>query len=251
MAKKNKKKEKKVPLIGAHRLLMQSLRIIRLNLGIFLRLSLLSSIINILITLLLKPDLANVYQGIWFAFYSCAMLWINRHIVHSNTDLQIRDALYEGTAPLLKFFLTSFMVMICTVPFSLGTFLFLNVSRLALGSVVAIAIAGVILLLLSALSIFLISRSVFALIIVTLPKIHPILSMKISWELTKQRTGQIFARLGVVIVYSAVLIGAVSVLLSLTYLQLTTALIVLGILINFFLTPIFYTYLYQIYRELK
>ncbi len=250
MAEKAKKANKPT-MIGAHALLVQSIRIIRLNLGIIIKLAILSTIINVAISVLLKDDLANVYQGLWFTFYSCAILWVNRRIVHGNSNINLREALYDGTSPMLKFLLVSFYVMLCTAPFSLGTFIFLNVNRLALGSIFAIIVAGIILLLLSLATIILISRSIFALIVVTLPKIRPMQSLKISWALTKGRSKQIFARLGVVIVYASIIAGVFALLISLTYLSITTALVLLGILINLFITPIFYTYLYQVYRELE
>lgn len=238
------------PLPGTHKLILQSLRLIKSSVKPFVKIAVVSAVVNLLLQLLLTPDASSLYQGLWFLFTSCALIWAVRHVKDKQVKLTLRAAYYEGTAPVLKFFLVTCVVAIATLPFSFGIFIFLTVSRLALGSLLPIVLSGLAWALLSVATIVLLSRWTFALPIVTLPQMRPIESLRISWALTKGRTRQIVVRLGIVLLYIIILAVLTVVLLSLISTSNTAGLALLGLMTNIFIIPFFYVYLFQLYHEL-
>lgn len=247
---KNKIKVERKQISGAFKLIGQSLRLIKANFKSLGKIVLISVFVSSMLQLLLTSDVSSLYQSLWFVFSSCALIWVIRHFSDKQVKLTARGAYYDGTAPALKYFLVTCIVAISTLPFSLGIFIFLTVSNLALGALGPIIIAGVVWALLALASVVLLSRWIFALPIVTLPQMRPIESLRISWALTKGQVRSIIVRLGIVLLLMAVLAAVAVVLISVASLSNTVGLMVLGVLSNGIAVPFFYTYLFQLYHEL-
>lgn len=245
-------KAKTAKLIGAHRLLIDSLRFLRTHLKVIAKVTALAAAVNILIDLGLSSEAVGLYQSIWFVIISCATIWTIRHAEDKQTTVSLTRAYYTGTAPALKFFLTLILVALATLPFSIGAFVYSVVTAVAAGSsVVEQVLAGGLWLALGFASLLLLARIAFALLIVTLPDIRPLQSLRISWQVVKGKANFVVSRLAILFFY----IGVVSILVivgtSFLPLSITIGNAFISVLGSMIALPLAYIYLFKLYKTVK
>jgi hypothetical protein len=160
----------------------------------------------------------------------------------------MKQAYYRGMYPLVPFILVFFVIALQTLPATIGNFLF----RTVLDSGIAINALeqGIWLLLflsLLLLSFYLISSSLVALYIVTLPDMTPRIALKKAKELVEFRRFSLLRKIfGLVVFLLVIFVGTV---FPLIFVSATTAQIVF-FLLTILTVPFATAYLFVLYREL-
>lgn len=192
----------------------------------------------------------GTYQVIIMIVISLALIWALRQVYVADRlkKPRLRDAFYEGVAPVIKFILVLVVLALELVPLAIGAFLY----SIAIVNNIAItglekALFGAIFFLLATASLYMLTGSAFAPYIVTLKGIAPVKALKSSSALTRYHRGRIFLKLLFVVVVLIIIAGLITVPLAL-YVTAAAPYVFFGLLIVFL--AIFHSYVYALYREL-
>jgi len=190
---------------------------------------------------------AGAYQVFLFIVISLAVIWTLRQIV-AGKKIRMRQAFYQGMNPLIPFILVVLMFCIQLIPLVIGSALY----SLAISSGVAITlIEKILFIIIFALflswSFYLLSSTIFAVYIVTLPDMTPLKALRSAKQLVKKRRIVIIRKiLGMpvmlLIAAAIIMVPIIIVLTSLAqwvFFVLTTLTLLLA-----------HTYMYTLYREL-
>ncbi len=120
---------------------------------------------------------SGVYQVILSTICSLAFIWAFRQIL-SHEKASVKASFYEGMTPLVKYLLVIAMIGVQLIPLAIGSYVFTIVFGSGLFFGWEVWAAGVIFALTAAWSLRLITHSVFALFITTLPDMTPIKSLR-------------------------------------------------------------------------
>jgi hypothetical protein len=190
---------------------------------------------------------AGAYQLPLGIVTSLAVIWALRQVL-ADKKIRIRDAYYSGMYPLIPFVLVIIVIGVQLLPFIIGSSLYSLVAANGI-AVGALERAGWLLVFLSGMawSIYMVSSSLFAIYIVTLPDITPLQALRSASKLVKGKRWAIILRLAflplVLLVAAAVIM--VPIIITLTFL----AKWVFFLLTTFTLVAV-HTYMYTLYREL-
>lgn len=190
---------------------------------------------------------AGVYQLLLAIIVSLAIIWALREVLKGNRA-RIRDAYYQGMYPLIPFLLVLFVVGLELIPFLAGAWVYANVVTAGIAKTIAEqAIFIAILVLLTAFSMYLISSSIFALYIVTLPNMTPFRALRSARALVKKRRLPIIRKLLclplILLVIAAIIMLPIILLLTPIAQWVFFILTMLAMLaVN--------SYIYTLYREL-
>lgn len=243
---------KKQKLPGAHRQLVQSFKFLIEYRGLILGTSFVAVVVNLLLRLS-GAEMAVFYQSIWFVLVLAALVWAVRHAGDKKTNTSIKKAYYNGTAPFLKLILVIFVLSLVTIPLAVGTFLYSAIGLVTAGSgawweqAIAIGLWSIF----ASASLVLLTRLIFAIPIVSLPDTWPVQSLRISWQISKGKTGALVARVLLLVLGSVILIALLSFLLDLAsisqgWLQGFIDVISIG-----FVLPFYVIYIFGFYNNLK
>lgn len=190
---------------------------------------------------------ATVLQSILIILESLVVIWALRQLL-AGTTIGVKEAYYRSMTPLTPFILVIAVIFIQLLPLTLGTPVFGAILNAifnpggALTTTFIIIFAG-----LALWSFYMISSSIFALYIVTLPDMQPRQALRSAKNLVKFRRWQLMRRVFFLPIFIFVTMAAIVVPLIL--------------LASFMVTPVFYvlsmlsilfvhTYLYSLYRSL-
>jgi hypothetical protein len=190
---------------------------------------------------------AGGYQLFLGIITSLAVIWALRQIL-AGTSIRIRDAYYRGMYPLIPFILVILVIGLQLLPFIIGSTLYNLVvaNGIAIG---ALERAGwfLVFLLVMAWSIYMISASLFALYIVTLPEMTPLKATRSARDLVRGRRWPVILRLVslpvILLVLAAVIM--VPIIIVLTFLAQWVFLV-----LTMFTLVAVHAYMYTLYREL-
>jgi hypothetical protein len=185
-------------------------------------------------------------QSILLIIESLVIIWALRHLF-SNEEIKIKDAYYHSTAPLIPFVLVIFVIVLQLLPITLGSaVLAIVLSSIAGNSAVEIIFTSLFIVL-SFWSIYMVTSSIFALYIVTLPNMHPRSALKSAKNLVRFRRWQIVRRLLFLPLFIIIFMGIFIVPLILY----AKFLVVPTFFVFSMLTILFaHTYLYSLYKGL-
>jgi len=191
----------------------------------------------------------SLYQTIILVICSLAIIWAVRRVQEKpKTPPNLRQAFYSSTYPLIPFLGVLFVMFVQLLPISLASALYLQVIVNGLAVTMREQIVWTLLIaVLSFISYYLISSSVFALYIVSLPNMAPIKSLKAASQLVKRRRLQVavkFLWLGVIlfVVFAGVTVPLI--LVAPKFAQIVFLVMGLGVL------PLAHSYIYNLYRSL-
>lgn len=186
------------------------------------------------------------YLVVWLV-----VVWLLRQLLAGNAA-RVRDALYNGCAPFISTLLIALLMIAQAIPAAIGILVF---SIAAGGTVVDGVVAmmfGLVALLLVLLSLYWLTSSVFALLIVTLPGTYPMAAIRAAGDIALGRRLPLMIRLVwlgfiLLLIWAVVLIPVLLLdgWLNISWLPLVP--ITIQILSGFsvlFLT----TYIYLLYR---
>jgi hypothetical protein len=190
---------------------------------------------------------AGTYQMLLAVIASLAIIWALRQ---SFTDKppRARDAYYRGMYPLIPFILVLAVIGIQLIPFAIGSTLYSAVINNGIAVYAAEkALWALIFITLTLLSLYMLTSSVFALYIVTLPDMTPMKALRSARELVRYRRWTVLRK----ILALPVILMVVALVIMLPVIILLTP---LARWIFFLLTmsalTATHTYMYTLYREL-
>jgi hypothetical protein len=194
-----------------------------------------------------SDDAATVYQAILLVCLSLAFIWLLRQTYAKETP-RVRDVFYESQYPLVQFSGVLIVVALQMLPLIIANALFevtYGAGLLVTGIEQFLWFTAFFLLVL--LSFYMLTSSVFALYIVTLPGMTPLKALRSARELVRFRRWTIMRK--VLFLPFGLLVCAGIVLIPLIAYATATADIVFLALTAISL-PLIHTYIYTLYREL-
>lgn len=194
-----------------------------------------------------SSEVAGTYQSMLLIIVSLALIWALRQ-THAGKKVGVREAFYRGMYPLVSFLTVLLIIGLQFIPLVVSSWLFsvTITSGLAVTGVeqflwVSLCIA------MTLLSLYMVSSSVFALYVVTLPDMTPMRALRSARELVRYRRWTVLRKVLflplVVFVFGAIIV--VPVILFLTplaewvFFGLTMATL-----------AVTHSYFYSLYREL-
>lgn len=196
-----------------------------------------------------SSDVAGAYQSMLLIIISLVLIWaLRQRLAAKKIKVGLRDAFYKGLYPLIPFLLVLITIGLQLVPLVIANFLY---SAVIGGGLAVTAIEKglwiTLFVLLTLLSFYMASSSVFALYIVTLPDIRPMQALRSARDLVRHRRLLIMRKVlflpVVLLILSALIIVPVIILSPVTAECLFFVLSMLSLAVA-------HSYLYHLYREL-
>ncbi|MBI4033439.1 hypothetical protein HY379_00390 [Candidatus Saccharibacteria bacterium] len=190
---------------------------------------------------------ASILQSILIILESLVIIWALRQLLAGN-KVGVKQAYYQSMTPLIPFLLVIAVIFIQLLPLSLGAPIFGEIlsaifSAGGLLSVLFVLVLGA----LAAWSFYMISSSIFALYIVTLPDMQPRQALRSAKNLVRYRRWPLMRKVAFLPLFILLVMAVVVVPLIL--------------FVSFLVAPAFYllsmlailfvhAYLYSLYRSL-
>ncbi len=194
-------------------------------------------------------EVAGAYQSILLIIMSLVFIWTLRQILaDKEVKITIRDGFYKGMYPFIPFLLVLLVIGLQLVPLAIGNFLYATV--IGGGLAVTALETGlwlILIFLFGLLSIYMVSSSIFALYIVTLPNVRPLTALRSARELVRYRRWLIMRK--VVFLPIALLILAGVIIVPILMVSPAVAEWVFFVMSMSGLA-IAHSFLYSLYREL-
>lgn len=134
---------------------------------------------------------ASVYQTIITLMTALAVVWVVRHHAVAYR-LRIRDGFYRGMYPLIPLIGVLMVISLQLIPLAVAGWLY---STVIVGGIAVAAIEvvlwAILILLLATLSLYMVTSSIFALVIVTLPDMTPLRALRSARQLVLHRRWQV------------------------------------------------------------
>jgi hypothetical protein len=190
---------------------------------------------------------AGTYQLIFALIFSLALIWLLRQL-YAGHKVRVRDGFYRGMAPLIPFVLVLAVVAFQLLPLALGALVYGAVTSTGLAATgVEQGLWTVFFAVASTISLYLLSSSLFALYIVTLPDMRPLQALRSARQLVR---GRRFAVLRKVLFLPVALIILSGILIVPLILFATPVAAWAFFVVSMFLLPIVHSYMYSLYRSL-
>lgn len=191
---------------------------------------------------------AGAYQVLLAIITSLALIWTLRQVSTGAGQPRVRDAFYRGMYPLIPFVLVLVVVGLQLIPLALGSTIYSTVvnNGIAIHAIEQLACLALFLLL-ALWTLYMLSASLFALYIVTLPDMAPMQALRSARELVRGRRWALLVR--IICLPLVLLLAAAVIMLPIIIIITPLARWVFFILTMFGLTAI-NAYMYTLYREL-
>ncbi len=193
---------------------------------------------------------AGVYQYLLLIIASLSMIWLLRQLLSDNppATLRVRDAFYQGMYPLIPFVLVLLVLSLELLPLIIGSFFYTTVVQngIAVGAVQDIAWL-LVLVVGAVISLWLLATSFFAIYIVTLPNMTPVLALRNARQLSRGQRANII-RKSIVLMVLLLLVSAVLLLPVIAVLPRLAGVVLFSI--GVIAVPFVHSYFYTLYREL-
>lgn len=189
----------------------------------------------------------STLQSALFVLESLVIIWALRHLL-SGQKFSVKQAWYRAMTPLVPFLLVIAVIIIQLLPVTVGAAVLALVATSVFTSTgVATTVSLIAFLLLAAWSIYMVSASVFALYIVTLPDMQPRQALRSARDLVKFRRPVIIRKILFMPLFIFIVMGLIIVPLILYAPRVVPAVFyVLSMLAILFV----HSYLYSLYRSL-
>ncbi len=192
-------------------------------------------------------EISGLYQMIFIITSALALIWLFRQQQAGN-KVTIKEAFYRGMYPLVPFVIIVIVLALQTIPASIGNYLFTTVTSTGLAINFLEQFVWLLLFIsLLLLTLYLISSSLIALFVVTLPDMTPKIALSKAKELVSFRRFSVMRKviaLIILVVFIYIVIVFPMIFLSADLAQF----------VFFFLTvvvvPFAVAYLFVLYREL-
>lgn len=190
---------------------------------------------------------ASIYQSFIVIIFSLFIIWTLRQ-TYAGERIGIKDMFYKSSYPLIPFIIVIAVIGLQLLPLVLGSFLYNATIVSGLSSSFAEVFAWLMLIFMLFLwSAYMISSSIFALYIVTLPDMTPLRALRSAKKLVQYRRWTVMRK--VMFLPLGLMVGGLLILIP-VILVLTAAAEVLFLILSGFVLIILHSYLYALYREL-
>jgi hypothetical protein len=194
-----------------------------------------------------SSDAGATYQSILLIVFSVVLIWVLRQ-TFAGKKVTVKDGFYRGVYPLIPFVLVLLVVGLQLIPLAAASSLY----SIVIGGGLAVTMTETVLwfllfLGLATLSLYLISSSLFALYIVTLPDMTPLAALRTARDLVRYRRWEIMRK--VLFLPVALLVLAGLIMLPLILYATPIAEWIFFVL-NMATLVVVHTYMYSLYREL-
>jgi hypothetical protein len=190
---------------------------------------------------------AGAYQLFLALIASLAIIWALRQVL-ADARIRIRDSYYRGMYPLIPFILVLMVVGLQLIPLLIGSSLYSLVTTNGIAVLFVEKLVWALLFaVLALLSLYMISSSVFALYIVTLPDMTPLKALRSARELVRYRRWTCLRKI-LALPFILLIVAAIIMLPIIIWLT-PLAQYVFFLLTMFSLVGI-HAYMYTLYREL-
>lgn len=202
-----------------------------------------------------KTEVQQVYAALSFIVIWMSTVWLLRAHLAGNTP-RFRDSLYNSSAPLISTLLVGLLFVVQLVPAAIGITIYQVSASLLSGGLAMVVFA--VMTLLVVLSLYMITSTFIALVVVTLPGMYPWQAMRVAGDLVVGRRVRILLRLLWGVVVAGLLWGLVMIpvviltmwlqdrIQQLVSLPIVPALL---ILVSCAITIFLAAYVYMLYRK--
>ena len=169
-----------------HRPIASALKLVWLHKWLWLRIALIAIVVDLVLVISAPMQGGGIGQNIWLAILVSVFIWVAGHLSEKDTSITARTAYYKGSHAFVKQFLLLMFWAICLLPFIIGSLVYTEITVVAFAatSVEQVSV-GVLWFVLSALSLYLVLRTIFA--VVLIHETAPVDAIKKSWRMTKSR----------------------------------------------------------------
>lgn len=195
-------------------------------------------------------QVAGVYQTILMLVGSLALIWLLRQLTDDTKDkaIRIRDAFYKGMYPLVPFLLVLGVITLQLLPLAIGA----SIYSLIVGNGLAVsaiekAIWFSVFILFAVWTLYLLSSSIFAAYIVTLPNMTPMKALRSAKKLVQHRRWALVRKILFLPVAIFIILGVVMVPIIAIAPPLAEW-VLFGL--NMIFLAVVHTYFYSLYREM-
>jgi hypothetical protein len=191
---------------------------------------------------------AGAYQLFLAITASLAIIWALRQVLAGAAGLRIRDTYYRSMFPLIPFILVLFVVGLQVVPLLVGSSIYGTVMNNGIAVHFIEKLVWALLYALLALwSLYMISSSLFALYIVTLPDMTPMKALRSARELVRYRRWTVLRK---ILCLPIILLIIAAVIMVPIIVWLTPLAQWVFFLLTMFSLVAIHAYMYTLYREL-
>lgn len=189
----------------------------------------------------------STLQSVLFVIESLVIIWALRHLM-AGQPISVKLAYYKAMTPLVPFLLVIAVIIIQLLPVTVGSLVLAAISTsIFTSSSIATTASIVALVLFAAWSLYMVSASVFALYIVTLPETQPRQALGAAKDLVRFRRLLVLRKVFFLPVFMLLAMAVIIVPLILwASLLVPYVFYVLSMLAILFV----HTYLYSLYRSL-
>jgi hypothetical protein len=190
---------------------------------------------------------ASLYQLILTVMVSLAMIWLLRQ-VYAGHKVRARDGFYRGMTPLVSFILVLLVIVLQLIPIAVGLGLYTTVMSSGIAATAVEQLLWALLAsLLALLSLYMVSSSLFALYIVTLPDMTPMRALRSARQLVAYRRWTVMRKVLFLPLALVVMAGAI----VLPFILFVTPVAPWAfLLLTMFFIPVAHSYLYALYRAM-
>ncbi len=190
---------------------------------------------------------ATSYQLVWMAMGSLAFIWLLRELYADNTP-RIRDTFYKGMYPLVPFLLVLLVMGLQLLPAVVGGTVFSTLVSNGIAATFAEQVAwGTVCLLISFVSLYWLSSSVFALYIACLPNMTPLSALRSARALVEDRRSIVLRKV-LFLPFALFIIGAI--IMTPLILVAPWGAVVMFFILNSAGLLVLHGYFYRLYRAL-
>lgn len=199
-------------------------------------------------------EIQQFYMAIIYTMTWLILIWLLRHLMAGNV-VRVRDAVYNAGAPLVSSICILALMLLQALPGAIGLFIFSIATQNSIFSDGVSAMCfGILALLLVVMSLYWLTSSFFAFLIVTIPGTYPMSAVRGAADLALGRRTQLLIRL-IWLLLLIVLIWAILVIpalfiddwLNVSWLPLVTIMVQVATAISFIVSV---TYIYTLYRRM-
>lgn len=189
---------------------------------------------------------SGVYQIIISTICVLALIWAFRQLL-SHEKAGVKSSFYQGMTPLVKYLLVLAMIGVQLIPVALGSYLFSIIIGSGMFFGWELWAAGFVFVLLALWSMRLVTHSIFALFITTLPDMTPLKSLQSAKKMVYRRRLTLWRKLLGAVLYFAL----VTLLVMLPFvIWLPAAASWVLFILTVLAVPYGQAYLYVLYREI-
>lgn len=186
-------------------------------------------------------------SAVLILFMSLIYIWAIRQI-HASIKIKMRDAYYQGPAPIMSVLVILFVLSLQLIPFAIASFVYGTARS---GGLFATGFEDLSFFIITALcalfSLYLITSTIIGIYIVTLPGTYPLTALRAAKKLVQFQRFKVFQRMIALtifmgIIYVFILLIAIRLIPEYTF--------ILAEALQLVAVPFVHVYLYKLYRSL-